>query len=86
MARPTLRIEQPRYRIHVRRPRRRDYTVVCSSLDDCLNVIKVEHEDRVAGSELTLESRVSGRYRPRMVWRFVATRGRGRWRREALAA
>jgi hypothetical protein len=86
MARRPLRIEQPRYRVHVRRPRRQDYTVACFSLDECLDVIRGEREDRVAGSELTLESRVGGRYRPRMLWRFVASRSGGRWSREALAA
>lgn len=77
-----LRIEHPRYRIHVRRPRRSDYTVRCSSLDECLDVITGEQGDRVAGAELTLESFVSGRYRPRMIWRFVNRR----WKREALSA
>jgi hypothetical protein len=77
-----LRIEQPRYRIHVRRPRRRDYTVICHSLDECLDVIAGEQGDRVAGSELTLESYVGGRYRPRMLWSYVNRR----WKREALAA
>ena len=77
-----MRIEQPRYRIHVRRPRRRDYTVICRSLDQCLEVIDAEYTDRVAGSELTLESYVGGRYRPRMVWRY----DKRRWTRKAVAA
>ena len=77
-----MRIEQPRYRIHVRRPRRRDYTVICRDLDECLEVVEVEYSDRVAGSELTLESYVGGRYRPRMVWRYA----KRRWSREAVSA
>jgi hypothetical protein len=77
-----LRMRHPRYRVHVRRPRRSDYTVVCRSLDECLDVIAGEQGDRAAGSELTLESYVNGRYRPRMIWRFVNRR----WKREALPA
>jgi hypothetical protein len=62
--------------------------VVCNSLDQCLGVIAVEHKDRIFGTELLLESRVGGRYRPRMLWRYrrVAGRRKGYWKREALAA